>query len=110
MGCLCSWQVCDGERLLCVLESTPRGATGRCLSAWCMSAVTITAVPKTDEAVLPQMLQEAGPPQDSSQRLSHALSTFERAAAQVCTLEAIPGGMPGTWNLDCCQCASQQVR
>ena len=30
-----------------------------------------------------QMLQEAGPPQDSSQRLSHALSTFERAAAQV---------------------------
>ena len=30
-----------------------------------------------------QLLQEAGPPQDSSQRLSHALGTFERAAAQV---------------------------
>ncbi|CAL5229175.1 g12450 [Coccomyxa viridis] len=29
-----------------------------------------------------RLLQDAGPPQDSSQRLTHALATFERAAAQ----------------------------
>ena len=30
-----------------------------------------------------QLLQDAGPPQDSSQRLAHALATFERASVQV---------------------------
>ena len=50
-----------------------------------MSAASVTAAPEADKAVLLQMLQEAGPPQESSQRLSHALSAFERAAAQVRT-------------------------
>ena len=53
------------------------------------------------------MLQEAGPPQDSSQRLSHALSTFERAAAQVRTLEPLVGVLPGKRNLRSIYCAVQ---
>ena len=70
-----------------------------------MFAVTVVAAPKTEEAVLSQMLQEAGPPQDSSQRLSHALSTFERAAAQVHTFGPLLGVSPGSRNICRFQCA-----
>ena len=74
-----------------------------------MSTVSVIAALESDEALLMQMLQEAGPPQDSSQRLSHALSTFERAAAQVPTSKPMLCGLPGCQKLCYFQCASRQV-
>ena len=81
-----------------------RGITQRRFQAWSLLKVMVIAAPETDETVLPQMLQEAGPPQDSSQRLSHALSTFERAAAQVRTLKPLLGGLPGKRKIYCIYC------
>ena len=75
-----------------------------------MFADTVMAAPEADEAVLAQMLQDAGPPQDASQRLSHALSTFERAAAQVRTFKPALDGLPGSRNLCCLQIALCQVK
>ena len=111
MRCYCSQQVSDRWQLsFSCLRAGPQALPNGDDPHSRIFADTVIAAPETDEAVLAKMLQEAGPPQDSSQRLSHALSTFERAAAQVRTFKPALGGLPGSRNLCCLQIALCQVK